>query len=255
LGLAIESRDHPGRATGTPLWATVSDDEGSVAGVAAMTRPESLLLVVDSRVLDAACAQIAEHIFLEGREIRHLLAVTPCAEAFIRAWKDLADWGVKERRGLLGYGLRDVAHFGDAPGRLRPAAQADAGLMTEWFCRFCDAVGEAAEPDKARDRTHDRIAQGGLYIWEDEEPVSMAAAIRPTRRGVAIGGVYTPPEHRSKGYASACVSRLSQNLLDAGRAFCMLFADAENPVSNAVYRRIGYKPIADFLRVAFERPE
>ena len=34
-------------------------------------------------------------------------------------------------------------------------------------------------------------------------------------------------------------------MLEAGYAFCCLYADLDNPTSNAVYKCIGYQPIGD----------
>ena len=58
--------------------------------------------------------------------------------------------------------------------------------------------------------------------------------------------MYTPPEKRGSGYASACVAALSQQLLDEGFSFTSLFTDLANPTSNQIYMNIGYQPLADF---------
>jgi len=63
--------------------------------------------------------------------------------------------------------------------------------------------------------------------------------------------VYTPPEHRNRGYASAVVARLSQAILDGGKSFCTLFTDLGNPTSNRIYRKLGYVGVADFLDILF----
>jgi predicted GNAT family acetyltransferase len=81
--------------------------------------------------------------------------------------------------------------------------------------------------------------------------VSMAAASRPTPNGCSISLVYTPPERRRLGYASGCVAELSQRLLDSGKSFCTLFADLDNPTSNAIYQRMGFQPLADFREIRF----
>jgi predicted GNAT family acetyltransferase len=73
----------------------------------------------------------------------------------------------------------------------------------------------------------------------------MAVAHGATPRGIRIGYVYTPPDRRRRGYAGACVAELSRRLLAAGRAFCVLYADLSNPTTNALYQRMGYKPVAD----------
>src|SRR5437016_4812353 len=41
-------------------------------------------------------------------------------------------------------------------------------------------------------------------------------------------------------------------LLADGRRFCVLFTDAANPTSNAIYRRIGYVPVAEVQEYRFE---
>ena len=74
----------------------------------------------------------------------------------------------------------------------------------------------------------------------------------PTPNGIRIGPVYTPPEFRGRGYASACVAAASQLQLDAGRRFCFLFADLSNPTSNHIYQEIGYEPVGDVDRYVFE---
>lgn len=63
--------------------------------------------------------------------------------------------------------------------------------------------------------------------------------------------MYTPPEHRNRGYASAVVARLSQAILDGGKSFCTLFTDLGNPTSNRIYRKLGYVGVADFLDILF----
>jgi predicted GNAT family acetyltransferase len=60
-----------------------------------------------------------------------------------------------------------------------------------------------------------------------------------------ISAVYTPPEQRGHGYASANVAALSQRALDAGAIACMLNTDQANPVANKIYQRIGYRPVGD----------
>ncbi|HZO89024.1 MAG TPA: GNAT family N-acetyltransferase [Chthonomonadaceae bacterium] len=53
-----------------------------------------------------------------------------------------------------------------------------------------------------------------------------------------IGGVYTLPEARGKGYASACTAALSLDLQRDGKLPCLFY---ENPVAGRVYRRLGFE--------------
>ena len=94
---------------------------------------------------------------------------------------------------------------------------------------------------------------GGFLLWEDGgEPVSAAGWGGPTPNGIRIGPVYTPPELRGRGYATALTAELSQRLLDEGRRFCFLFTDLANPTSNGIYERIGYVRVAESAMVAFD---
>jgi hypothetical protein len=86
---------------------------------------------------------------------------------------------------------------------------------------------------------------------------SVATVGGPTSHGTRISLVYTPPEFRGKGYASALVAALSQAMLDSGKGFCYLFTDQSNPVSNRIYQRIGYVPVCDFAeyRISYAKQQ
>jgi len=80
----------------------------------------------------------------------------------------------------------------------------------------------------------------------------MVGAVRDTPHTTGIGAVYTPPRFRGRGYATAAVATLSRQLLDGGRSSCFLYTDLANPVSNAIYRRVGYEPLQDVVDIAIE---
>jgi predicted GNAT family acetyltransferase len=66
--------------------------------------------------------------------------------------------------------------------------------------------------------------------------------------------VYTPPELRGRGYASALTAAVSQAQLNGGRRYCFLFTDLANPTSNKIYQAIGYEPVCDVDDLRFEAP-
>jgi predicted GNAT family acetyltransferase len=79
----------------------------------------------------------------------------------------------------------------------------------------------------------------------------MAGRARPTRSTITVNAVYTPPELRRQGFATAAVAALSRALLAEGYPSCVLYTDLANPTSNSIYRRIGYEPVADAVRWFF----
>lgn len=127
------------------------------------------------------------------------------------------------------------------PGQLRLANDQDTGRVIEWVAAFMEYAGERGD---AVALARDRIGRRLLYLWETDEPVSMAAWTGQTRNGVRVNLVYTPPALRGHGYATACVAQLSRQLLRQNR-FCCLYTDLANPTSNAIYHRIGYRPVCD----------
>ena len=70
---------------------------------------------------------------------------------------------------------------------------------------------------------------GAWLVWDDGGPVSLAGYGNPTPSGTRVGPVYTPPEHRGRGYATSLVAELTAERLAAGSAFCFLFTNLEQP--------------------------
>jgi predicted GNAT family acetyltransferase len=89
-------------------------------------------------------------------------------------------------------------------------------------------------------------------LWEDPQPVSLAGFGGWTPTGVRIGPVYTPPELRRRGYASALTAELSAQLLAGGLRYCFLYTDLANPTSNRIYQAIGYELVCDSADYAFD---
>ena len=119
--------------------------------------------------------------------------------------------------------------------------------MTRWTVALGLDIDEPITEAEAACSVARLTAANDLTVWEqDAEVVSMAAVVRRTRRSSSIALVYTPPELRGSGFASATVAELSQRELDAGQAWCSLFTDLANPTSNHIYTEIGYEPVCDF---------
>jgi predicted GNAT family acetyltransferase len=130
--------------------------------------------------------------------------------------------------------------------------------MFKWFMGFNGETFDDAREEEIQamvNRYQNDDVTRSLYFWEVEgEPVSMTAATRPTMNGICVTAVYTPPDKRKRGYASACVAAVTQKCLDMGFQFCTLYTDLSNPTSNHIYQEIGYKPIVDINMIEFLNP-
>ena len=133
-------------------------------------------------------------------------------------------------------------------GTVRQAKEEDLEAICQWVHAFYqEALHEKADSEGARQRNQERIQKGETLVLElpGGELASMAHTSRETERGIAISGVYTPPEHRGHGYCQATVGALCREQLARGKDYCTLFVDRRNPVSNRVYRKIGFRVLED----------
>jgi GNAT superfamily N-acetyltransferase len=145
-----------------------------------------------------------------------------------------------------------TVHALPAPGgRARTAVAADHDLLVRWIDAFHREINDTPVGN-ARTIVERRVAAETFHVWDDGGAVSFAGTTPPALGVVRIGPVYTPPACRGRGYASALVADLSQRVLDRGER-CVLYTDLDNPTSNAIYQRIGYRAVDEAVRYAFGR--
>ncbi|CAF1258996.1 unnamed protein product [Adineta steineri] len=136
------------------------------------------------------------------------------------------------------------------------ATTQDLPILTVWLKNFqIDAGLLPLKPDEEIQAvTEDKITKKTLYklvLNGDQQPVSMLAIVRETEKFAVISWVYTPPDSRSKGFATTAVYKLTELIHNTYRKQCILFTDKSNPVSNKMYQNIGYRPIAEYLEIDF----
>jgi len=137
------------------------------------------------------------------------------------------------------------------PGAARIAGHGDRELLIEWLLAFGQEAG-GSFGDTAR-TVDDRLSHDGLMLWEaGGSAVAVAGSTREVAGVVRIGPVYTVPAHRQRGFGGGVTAAASQAALDAGASAVVLFTDLANPTSNALYQRLGYRPVCDrvLLRLA-----
>lgn len=142
----------------------------------------------------------------------------------------------------------------EVPGHPRPAGPDDVDLVDGWMRSFQAEVeaGRVGPPAARAPGLGPAVRDGRVLLWQsDGSAASMAYTSVPNGGVVRISGVWTPPEHRRHGYASAVVTELSR-LQSKGGHRCMLFTDLANPTSNAIYQAIGYRRIGDQVSIAFD---
>lgn len=230
--------------------------ESSRPLAAAMQTPPYDLVVADA-VGEEALSELARTVIAAGVSIDGAGGNQPTVDKFVAVWTELTGRTARLKMAQGVYVLNRVDAARPVDGAARAASDADFSLLVEWFEEFfAEALPlETAVEGRITKMVKDRLAEAGpnaLWLWEvDGVPASMSGHGNPTGRGIRVGPVYTPPELRGKGYASALVAEQSQWLLDNGYDMCFLYTDLGNPTSNAIYERIGYRKVADSAMYGF----
>lgn len=241
-------------------WATVHV-AGSVVGVAMRTagfeRYPAFLLPMP----DDAARFLAREVHARGEQLRGLNGALPAVRVCADETATLLGGSVRPLVHTRLFEARHVDHPPVPDGRLVPAGPDDLDVCAAWFAAFhADAdeqagrrAGEGGEHPPDRADVARRIERRTVALWRDGQgrPVHLTGWNPPAFGVARIGPVYTPAAHRGHGYAAATVAALTQGFLDDGVRAC-LFTDQANPVSNALYERLGYRSVTDMAQLVVE---
>jgi uncharacterized protein len=258
LGIANQVAGGVHRYRKPIYWATVEDDsvaaskaaadgsarDGAIVGCVFRTPPHQVgVTELPASAIEPLVAGLREtYLNLPG-----VGGPEPTATAFADAWTTRfgGQWWIEHRQRL--HSLTSVTlPSSPAPGMLRPALAPDVPVARAWMAGF---IRDTRVRHLSADTAERLIEERRLHFWVDGEPRCMVGAVRETPNTAGVAAVYTPPPFRNRGYASIAVATLSRQLLDAGRSSCFLYTDLANPVSNAVYARVGYEPIDDVVEI------
>lgn len=244
----------PAEGAGQPLFGWWTDRGGAAGGAFLHTPPFPLVLTAVPA--DAAADLAAALAALTGRPLAGVNAGQEAAEAFAATWRDATSSQVAVHSRQRLYRLAELAWPDPAPdGAPRVAAAADAPLLTDWFTAFAREVHDAGTGADRAATVRDKLSHGGILLWEAAgRPASIACLSRQVAGMARIGPVYTPPELRGRGYASAVTAELSRRAREAGAEEVLLYTDLANPVSNSIYQRIGYRAVEDRVVLTFSAP-
>lgn len=257
----VAHRDAEGgvpRSGDRPFWyAVVRDDLGQVAGAAMRTAPFPPHPLFVLPMPDEAARRLAGVLHDRGEHPGGVNGALPAARVLAEAWVRLAGGHVEVQMHTRLFELGDLVVPPSPAGGPRVATRAEEDLVLAWFGDFHRAADEQAGrqgghgPEAfALDDIRRRIDEGRVLLWVDGDgDVVHLTGFNAPAFGVArIGPVYTPPEHRGRGYASATVAEASRRLRADGARIC-LFTDQANPTSNHVYEALGFRPVVDMANL------
>lgn len=249
---ALAAPDGP-TGDATPMFIVASSGDRVVLA-AVRTPPYNLVLSEVDEAGGAAALETLEALAdaLTGEHLPGVLGPAEHVGTFAARW--CAANGRQPRLAMSERIMRltAVRPPWPTPGQIRRADPADRPIVVAWFEAFGREALPDASPTDMEALVDRRMADDGVFLWDRGGPVSMTGVGSRTPNGIRIGPVYTPPQHRGHGYASACVAAVSQAQIDAGRHLVCLYTDLANRTSNHIYQEIGFEPVRDVDAWRFE---
>ena len=226
-------------------------DDGTAIGAALQTPPYPLacngipLAAIDPVVADLAGLR---------PDLDGVRGVRDTAAAFADSWRGVTGRATTINTEERLYRLGTLRAPIGVTGTSRLAVDDDRGQLVEWVELFLEETFNRAREHGAGEQFVGNAERAGdrFMLWEaDGAPVSMAMLRAPAAGVSRIGPVFTPFDRRGNGYGSAVTAAAAGLAHTSGTADVVLFADLANPTSNAIYRRIGFEPVADSVRIDF----
>lgn len=245
----------PGTRSDPPYLAVVRRG-GAVQAVAVRTPPRPVVLSLGWE--EASCRRLAQDLAMRPGRLPGVLGPNDSGPRFAAAWTAViggqTETALRERI----YALDAVEPVAQVPGHMEAATGADRPMLYGWIEQFLRETGADIDPRHVRAMVDARSPAGaaaGLFLWRvGAQAVAVAGYAGATPTGIRVAPVYTPAAFRRQGYATALVAELSRLLLGRGHRRLFLFTDLANPTSNAIYRTVGYRPVADVTEHRFVDP-
>lgn len=248
-------------------WFIVKDNNDEVVGAAVRTVPFGYTL----SPMPEEAAKIVAHAIAEADDLfPSAFADGSTLMSFYDAYKALSTPGSQRQPIQIPFEkdlMCELAgelqpHTCTESFELRPATAMDFDLVKEWMIEFHNEAGLTLPIEENEKISTTMINAGRLRLLtipssssSDRVVVSLAncQGIVGTDNGTKlgrIGPVYTPPQYRGHGYASAVTHAVSQDILNEN-AKPVLLTQAHNLTSNHVYQILGYTVVCENLRVVF----
>jgi GNAT superfamily N-acetyltransferase len=137
-----------------------------------------------------------------------------------------------------------------SPVQCRAPTKDDHDTLSRWRAAYeVETLGsdDSADTRARSERVMADVIAGGdarVALGESDELVSFSAFNSALPDMVQLGGIYTPPEVRRRGYARAAVAATLLGARDRGVTRAVLFANAPDAIR--CYTALGFRRIGDY---------
>lgn len=133
----------------------------------------------------------------------------------------------------------------------RPLTAKDVEQAVAWRAAYnIEALGAADTPElytQSQATIERALREGTTWVLEAAgELVASTSFNTTTTEAVQVGGVWTPPHLRGRGYARAVVAASLRDAKAAGARRAILFTGDTNVAAQKAYRALGFARVGDF---------
>lgn len=244
LTLLLDERERPGEGR---YWVALEGRRALAVAMASTRGARIIITATETAIATTLARSIAE----SGEPIAGISGEAATVAAFVGQFAETRRCGASPLYGLRLYELAELTHETAAVGRLDAATAADRELVVEWLRQFHSETGvQTVDPDEIVDT---RLDKGRIRLWSvDGRPRSMVMHSEAVEGVARVQEVYTPSVERSRGFAGAAVAAVTGEMLRAGQR-CVLYTMLSNPVSNALFRGLGYRAVEEGLEYRFDQ--
>lgn len=216
----------------------------------------------DALPIDMLRQDILNNAFQTNHPIRGALGPDNQVQLFLK-YKDLRKWArqYNTKEHLLGLDLHKLQipeQCSDPDYSIRPPVEADRDLMVYWRYEFEVETGLSDNTPETKKRVREDVQEfmtnGRYWLFEyQKQPVAFVGFNAVVMDTVQPGGVWTPPQHRNKGYARAATAMILQLARDEwGKEKSVIFTS--NPAAEKAYVSLGYQFFGHFALITLKKP-
>ena len=228
----------------------VFDDAGAITGVLSVTQRGMIFPQLQPDQIEAAAQA------LKGLNAIGIIGAASQVAALKSALGQDIPTTLDAVEPHFALSLADMDMPATEGAKLVPLSEADYDLMLDWRAAY-DVEALKTDPKKAHDIAKQSMVQylkndSHRVLIVDGKPVCITGFNATTPMCVQVGGVYTPPDLRNRGYARLAVAMHLNEAQARGVTDAILFS-ASTAAAKA-YIAIGVRQIGEFTLMLFKEP-